>query len=170
MKSIKQHTEGLQRSALRRWIAVGDASRFIIFEKKNGKHLSEVKSFTNESAHQKVSDLTSGQPGRSFESFSQSSGGHQTGGPRHSYSSNQDPKTHAVENFLRDVSGFLNQGYSEHSFENLVLIMNSRLLGKLRSFLNENTQTVVSEEHDKDLAWISGAELESKVESLLALT
>lgn len=91
---------------------MGDASRFIIFEKEKGKALSEVKSFANETARQKVSDLTTDQAGRSFDSFSQSSGGHQTGGPRRAYSSEQDPKTHAVENFLREVSGFLEHGFA----------------------------------------------------------
>lgn len=169
MKSTKPHPEGLQRSARTRWIAVGDASRFIIFEKDKSKALSALKTFTNEAAHQKISDLTTSQPGRSFESSSRSTGGHQTGAPRHAYSSEQDPKTHAVENFLRNVSDFLNQGHHEHSFENLVLITNDRLLGKLRSFLAESTQASVSEEHPKDLAWLSGPELESRVNSLLTL-
>lgn len=170
MKNTKPNLEVLQRSVRTRWIAVGDASRFVVFRKDKGESLVEVKAFTNETAHLKISDLTTGKPGRSFDSFSKGSGGHQTGAPRHAYTNEQDPKAHAVEMFVRKVSAYLERAANAHSFDNLVLVMDGRLLGQVRSFMSASAQEYISETHDKNFAWLSGSELESKVEALLALS
>lgn len=156
-------------STNKKWIAVGDAARFVIYEKKMGGSLSEVKSFHNASAHLKVSDLTTGQPGRSSDSFSRSRGGQRTTVARHAYTNEQDAKMHAEERFLREVSDYLDKAYLNHSFDSLVLVVNSRLLGKLRAFLSRNTRATVMKEHIKDLAWVCGPELEDRVESVISV-
>ena len=40
-----------------RWIAVGDASRFLVFRRKRTGNLALVKSFLNAAAHAKGSEL-----------------------------------------------------------------------------------------------------------------
>lgn len=168
MKPHKNHN-GVIQPARTDWIAVGDASRFIVYEKKKGKPFTSVKTFANEKAHLKISDLEADQPGRSFDSYTKSNGSHLTGAPRHAYASHQDPKEHAIEEFLREVTAFLDKAYSTHSFDRLVLIANSRLLGKMHGLLDATTQRAISEEHEKDLAWVTGHDLESRVQSLIAL-
>lgn len=168
MKHHKNHN-GVIEPAKTDWVAVGDASRFLVFEKKKGKPFAPVKTFNNEKARVKTSDLVGDQPGRSFDSYTRSNGSHQTATSRHAYTSQQLPKEHAVESFAREVTAFLDKAYSEHSFDRLVLVADSRLLGKLRSCLDKTTQSAVSAEYLKDFAWVTGKALEDRIESLMAL-
>lgn len=149
------------------WVVAGDASRFLIFQREENHSLRLLKAFSNAASHLKTSDLERDQPGRSFASTSQSHGGHQTGSPRHALGSEQDPKAHALEVFVSGVCEFLENARKQNSFQKLVLVADDRLLGQLRSSLNEHTSALISQVHAKDLAWISGAELEKRVESLL---
>ena len=166
MKDLK-FRNGYIQAAPSEWIAVGNASRFAIFEKKKGSSLKFIKSFDNESAHLKVSDLESDKPGRSFDSFSRSTGGHQSGTPRHSYTSHQDPKEHAMDNMVKDVATFLDHGHSTHSFDRLILVANSRLLGKMRLALEPATQEAITAQHSKDFAWVFGEDLQERVQTLI---
>lgn len=169
MKNLHRHMGPVDPRQKSKWIVVGDASRFIVFKKEKAGALEEVRSFTNEKAHQKISDLEKDQPGRTFASHTQSHGGHQTGAPRHAYVSEQDPKARATEDFVNEVASFLDHALTEHSFEKLVLIANDRLLGMLRPALNKATQATICQAFAKDFAWITGTELHARVEALLRL-
>lgn len=168
MKLHKQHNAVIE-PARTDWIAVGDASRFIIYKKRKGETFAPVKTFTNPGAHLKVSEFESDQPGRSFDSHTRSNGSHLTGPSRHAYTSQQDPKEHAIEEFAREVTAFLDKSHKDHLFNRLILVANSRLLGRLRSLLDKKTQEAVSAEHTKDFSWITGQELDSRIQSLIAL-
>lgn len=168
MGAQKQHARFIE-TAPKEWIAVGDASRFIIFERKKTKAYASIKSFSNEKAHEKISDLERDQPGRSFDSFASKKNG-QAGVPRHAYTSPQDPKEHAVEQLVKDVSEFLNDAHNLRSFDRLTIVANSRLLGKLRDNLREKTKEAISAEHCKDFAWLTGQALEERVQELVAVS
>lgn len=164
MKLQKRRNEFLS-SPKTDWVAVGDAGKFTIFEKR-GKSLTSVKSFSNEKAHLKISELQTDQPGRSFNSFSRGNG-HSSATPRHAYTSHQDPKEHAVETFVKTVSEYLDTSYKTNSFDRLVLVANSRLLGKMRSSLAQKTLEAVTAEHPKDFAWVSEHDLKGRLQSLM---
>lgn len=149
------------------WVVVGDASRFLVFELGNGFSLTPLESFTNETAHLKISEMETDRPGRSFESTSRGHGGHQTAGLRHSYSSEQDPKEHALEKFVQKMSRFLVQEHKNNSFKKLDLIIEQRLLGMLLSSLDKSTRATVSHTYAKDFAWMSGTELTGKIKTVL---
>lgn len=72
-----------------------------------------------------------------------------------------------METFLRQTSGFLDNAHGKRAFDRLILIANSRLLGRLRSLISSTTQGTIQAEHTKDFAWLAGDELQSRVETLI---
>ncbi|MEZ4749410.1 MAG: host attachment protein [Bdellovibrionota bacterium] len=114
----------------KRWVVVGDASRFIVFENRSFRDLNELKRFSNPDALRKISTMTTDQPGRGF-----ARNRHQntSGVPRHAYTSEQDPKAHSLETTVKRVGEFLDKASGRNEFDELVLVMEGKLSGQLQT-------------------------------------
>ncbi|MCB0416189.1 MAG: host attachment protein [Bdellovibrionaceae bacterium] len=164
MAGQKDNVIPIQGYHKNRWIVVGDASRFIVYEKHVHRDLHELGRFPNPAAHEKISAIASDQPGRGFSRNRQQKA---AGVPRHAYSSEQDPKSHALETVVKTVGEFLNTACAQHKFDEFVLVMDGRLSGILRTNLRKSTLQSLVGSVEKDLAWLEGTDLKSRIEAVI---
>jgi protein required for attachment to host cells len=87
-------------------------------------------------------DLKSDRPGRAFDTGS---------GQRHAMEPRSDPHSQEKLAFARKVAGLLNEAAACGEFQRLVLVAPPRMLGALRSQLDEPTRALVTWELARDL-------------------
>ena len=68
---------------------------------------------------------------------------------------------------MKDVGQFLDSACSQHKFDDLIFVMDGKLSGFLKENLGKSTREALLATHDKDLAWLEGQGLKSRLESLL---
>lgn len=85
--------------------------------------------------HDLIARRLRGPAGRTQESFSWSSGGHQTGHRRHSYSSATPPKKKASQALLAEGAKFVRQEYRKRKFDHLALVANPTTYGTFKDLL-----------------------------------
>ncbi|MBI4356887.1 MAG: host attachment protein [Gammaproteobacteria bacterium] len=137
------------------WILVAESSRARIFElcRVNvapmserstplPNSLKEVSDFSNPGARLHERELGADLPGRGFSC---------KGGSKHSYEPPQSLKEQAIENFSKQLCDHIENAYSVHQFERLVLIAPPDFLGCLRKNLTEATKKLVIHEIQKNL-------------------
>lgn len=151
------------------WFVTMHRSHAQIFEHAE-KGLKLIREFAHPEGRMKGSKLVSDHPGRSFDSYSRSSGGHQTGVPRHSMGSEVDPKSEIAIQFAKSVAEWIETARTQNHFTHLLLIAEPHLMGILRSSLSRATRRLVQSQLEKDYAWLSQPELEKRLLSLLPAT
>ncbi len=150
------------------WVAVLQNRQIQIFSYEwPEKRLKCLLDFIQPRYQDLISQRLRDSQGRSFDSFSKSKGGHQTGGPRHSLSSRTSPQERISEVLVRKVSAFIEEGRKKREFDHLGLFADPHLLGLLRSHLSPSTHRSIALEIDSNLAWLKKSQLEKKILSYL---
>lgn len=126
------------------WILAAESSRANIYALESRiQPLIEVESFAHSEGRALVQDMTSDQPGRSFDSNGL--------GGRHAVGKEVDPKHHEAQIFAKRLADRLDEGRTHGSFDELILIAPPAFLGLLRESLNAQTSKLVGRTLDKNL-------------------
>ena len=91
------------------------------------------------------------QPGRAFNSSSQSHGGHGTSSPRHALGSEVTPHELSARRFSSHLAAMLENGRTEHRYSKLVLVSEPKFLGILRDALSPQVKERVTVTLEKDI-------------------
>lgn len=137
------------------WVVVADKHRARIFTKPNG-HLEQigeampVRRYKNNPKHV---------VGRVFSSASRYI--------RHCLSYKQDQEFKMALDFVGDLALFLEQAEKERAYDRLVLAAPPKMLGNFRKLLNENVQSKIIAEVNKDLTKMSEGKLMEEIKSIV---
>jgi len=138
------------------WFAILEGKRFQIFSYRTEKNLLEpICNFQEPDFRGRIEKRLRDSPGRIFNSFSRSKGGHQTASPRHSYSSQISPKKQASLDLLHQACVFLDRESRKDSFQHLALFANPQNLGFLRNHLTTLTTKRVKFEVPHSLSYLN---------------
>ena len=139
-----------------RWFVIIEGNRFDIFSQSSTHNeLSLIYTFQQSDRRTETDRQLRDSPGRSYDSFSRSSGGHQTAAPRHSYSSHVSPKKRVSLNLLHQACFFLEQERRKDSFQQLAIFASPRDLGFLRTHLRPLTLRRVQFEVPRSLSYLT---------------
>jgi len=129
------------------WLAVLEGARFQTFSFSQAKG-SLVCQYDNRlpTLREKVAKRLRDSAGRSFESFSRSTGGHRTGPPRHSYTSILTPKEVVQRETALLASRYLEKARRNRAFDALIIVAEKPQLGFLRSHLSQATLKTIEKE------------------------
>lgn len=148
------------------WIVVCDRSQARIFKANGkGKELSLEQKIAHPAGRKKGRELVGDKPGRSFDSHTLSKKG-QTGGSRHALAPKTTPEEHETEIFAKNLADTIEKGRKGKTFNALVLVAESKLLGCVKGYLKPATLNI-AKIHEKDLAWLSGKDLQSRLSQLV---
>lgn len=132
------------------WILVADSAHGRVFSTPDSRMISEVADYAHPEARQHERDLTSDEPGRSFDSAGQ---GRHAMEPKHAAHDSE------AEAFAGELAEALEKGRNEHRYERLVLIAPPEFLGRIRNRLSKPTARSVVAEIDKNLVHLDAQEL-----------
>lgn len=131
------------------WTLVADRSEARLF-RGAPRHLRRIETFSHVAGRLKDSEIYSDRAGRSFDSMGKSGHANQ---PAHSPSENL-----AIE-FARMLAGVLERGRTDHQYEALVVVADSKFLGRLRHELTKETAKLVVGSLARDLSGVFDADL-----------
>lgn len=125
------------------WVLVADASRARLFSinKRTGP-LTEIKDWIDEGSRQKIQDMVTDKPGRTFDSVGQG---------RHVMESNVDPKREEELRFSKFICEQLYDFFQNHGLERLHIAASPSFLGWIREHLHKNLKKKIGSETPKDL-------------------
>ena len=128
------------------WVVVADASkaRFLRGRSPNSE-LEEFHDLVSEASRRKELDLVTDKPGR----FHDDQGDHSPGAPRSS--TEPSAKEHEADSFAKSIADYLDQQSSQGAFENLSVVAEPKVLGRLRKSLASHTKEKILEEVTKNL-------------------
>jgi len=138
------------------WLAILEGTRFQTFsfswssKKLTCEHDRKLPSF-RELVEHNLRDS----PGRSFDSLSRSQGGHQTGKPRHSYSSPLSPKKKILYHTATLAAKQIEQSRRCGAFDAIVIVAEPSQLGFLRRHLSSTTQKKIKAQIPKTVTKLS---------------
>ena len=114
----------------------GAAAKFWLTTSRFGDW-QPLKNLQHPASETRERELTSDRPGRSFDSF---------GSGRHAMSRPSSAHDQELLRFAEQVADYLNSGVADGSFKNLVLLVEPRFLGHLRSKLSPaaNAATILT--------------------------
>jgi len=122
------------------WLALVEKKRVQIFSYSlTTKTLDSVFVRDQPDYHEAIDRLVRDSAGRSQASYSRSRGGHQSGHPRHSYSSFLTPDQKASGHLFKAASDFLKEERKKDSYQALAIIGHPQSLGHFREFLDAKT-------------------------------
>jgi len=140
------------------WILVADSARARIFTAEHvSGPLREVKDIAHSEAHLKDQDLVTDRPGRNTGS----------GGAHHALNDKNDPKRHEAAQFAGRLAEELEHGRVNNRFEQLILVAEPSLLGRVRDHLNEHLKRMISFELDKNLAQLDASKIREHLPEIL---
>jgi protein required for attachment to host cells len=140
------------------WIVTANASIAHFFcQESTSSDLEEIHDIANADVHQLTTDSESDRLGQHAASKSR----HSVGAPTQpsGYQPHQSPAEHSTELFARKIATYLQRGYQQGRFNNLILAASPEFLGTLRKQLEPNLSSVVSLEIDKDYTQVNTNEL-----------
>lgn len=136
------------------WILVADSARARILSASDPRVVSELADYAHPQSRQHDRDLTSDQPGRSFDSSGQG---------RHAMEPEQSAHEHEADAFAAELAQALDEGRAAHRFQRLVLIAPPAFLGRVRHHLPKATAQTIATQIDKNLVQSSPDEVLSYV-------
>jgi len=152
------------------WLATLEKGRFQVFEYLSGKKtLSKVFETSPTIFKEKTFKRLRDSPGRSFESFSWSQGGHGTGPARHSYSSRTSPREKVRFEILRTGSLFLEKASKEKRFDRLAIFASPHTRGAFKKMIGPKLTRKVELEKNSPGFYLSPHEVKKKLISLIPL-
>jgi protein required for attachment to host cells len=134
------------------WILVANRTGAKLFETHRGsKTLEFPKEFACAEGRIRGSDSYRDQPGRSFNSSSQSHGGHGTASPRHALGSETTHHEMVAYKFASTLAAMLEKAENSQSFSRLVLVAEPHFLGVLRGALSSQVKARIAITLEKDI-------------------
>jgi protein required for attachment to host cells len=134
------------------WILVTHRTGAKLFETKGpNKPLEFPKEFAFPEGKLTGSETYRDQPGRSFDSSSQSHGGHGTSHPRHALSSEVTHRELSARKFARSLAEMLEKGEEAHHYSKLVIVSEPRFMGVLKNALSPQVAKLISRTLEKDI-------------------
>jgi len=144
------------------WIVTANNGRARVYAQKEANSaLLEVEELTNPSQRGRVSDIDTDQLGQLAASKSIKSVGAAT--QPSGYEPNQTPLEHQAELFARSVADYLLQGYTQNSYQRLILAAGPEFLGLLRKLLDKNVSNAISLELNKDYTQLAPNDLQAQL-------
>ncbi len=141
------------------WILAADSSRARIFEEMDEEHhLLEVQDFANPAGHAQDQELLTDKPER--RKVPQGAIG-----SAHDGEAAVSPVEHENIRFSREIGDYLERARSQQRFDRLYVIAAPKFLGLLRQNLSKESQKLIEEEIDKNIAWFDKHEIEKFVQN-----
>lgn len=138
------------------WLALIEKKRIQIFSYSlSTKELDSTYILEETDHHETVSKLIRDSAGRTQASYSRNHGGHQTGHPKHSYSSLFSPDQKATLHLFKKAAGFLKKERQKGSYQALALIGHAHSLGQFKSLLDHHTQKTITLQSTSFLNYVS---------------
>lgn len=131
------------------WTLVADRSEARLF-RGAPRYLRRIETFSHVVGRLKDSEIDSDRAGRSFDRMGKTGHANQ---PAHS------PSENLANEFARMLAGVLERGRTDHQYEALVVIADSKFLGRLRQELTTETAKLVIGSLAKDLSGVLDADL-----------
>jgi protein required for attachment to host cells len=137
---------------MKTWVAVANRTevRFFEVDEKAKNKLKLIKKIENPKGRLKNSDINADRPGVSTFTFAFS---------RTSLRKPQEPTDRVAQIFAKSISEELERGYNAHLFQNLILVVEPRFLGKIRAALSKQISEIVRRTLNKDLAHVPDSQL-----------
>lgn len=152
------------------WLAIIEKKRVQIFSYSlSTKNLEPVFSLCEPDYHEAVDRLIRDSAGRSQASYTRSQGGHQTGHPRHSYSSILSPDQKAAGHLFKTAASFLKKEGKKETFQALALIGHPHSLGQFREFLDAKTLNKITLQSKSFANYVSPRKQVKRLLSLLPI-
>lgn len=123
------------------WVVVADAARARILASAGPNDLHEIYAFTHPESRNHDGDLAEGGKGEVIES---------KGSSTRRTEPKSLPTEKEAERFARAIAEFLEKHRQQENFEDLVLVAEPQMLGRLRGQLNSQTANCVTRSIDKD--------------------
>lgn len=141
------------------FILVADRGGARLFGKA-GDGLKRIEVIDHPDGQLKGREIDSDKSGRSFDSV---------GHGRHANGRDHTATEHVADVFATHLSKMLEQRRTDNQFSKLIIVADSRFLGKLRAALTPQTAKLVVGSLDRDLAGISDRDLVAHVAPLLRI-
>ncbi|HVV63975.1 MAG TPA: host attachment protein [Rhizomicrobium sp.] len=144
-------------NADRTLVAVFDAAHVRFFEyKAQLGRLEQVLEEVSSGLHHDRRDIESDKPGRGF-----------SGGQRHAYESEHDPRKLEKHDFARAVAQAIEAALDAHKFNALVVVAPERGVGEFRSVASDKVKETIWREVKKEFANLTDPELERRLVPIL---
>ncbi|MGZ3744219.1 MAG: host attachment protein [Pseudobdellovibrionaceae bacterium] len=137
---------------MKTWVAVANRceARFFEIDEKKKDKLKFIKKIENPKGRLRDSEINADRPGVNKFSFAFS----QT-----SLTKPQKPTERVAQVFAKSVSEELEKGFEAHLFQNLILVVEPRFLGKIRAALSKKIFDTVTSTLHKDLGHVADHDL-----------
>ncbi len=140
-----------------KWIMLANSNDCRIYEyDRHNKHLALVEEISHPENRLKVHDLTSDSPGH-YKSGSNNRG---------SYEPAVSPLDTSIDEFAREMAERLDAGRNQHEYDDIVLMMSSKMEGLLNKHLNKHTKALVKQIVQKNVVFLSDHELSLYLDKL----
>ncbi len=138
------------------WVVVADGGRARIFSRaKRFSDLRPVDVLDEPDARARERDLTSDQPGRSFDSH---------GSGRHAVGQESGTKDEIMEDFARRIAHRIEAGRTGGDFQHLMLVAAPTVLGAIRPILSQSSGQLIVSEVSKNLAHHEPADIQKIID------
>jgi protein required for attachment to host cells len=125
------------------WILAANRTRARLFElDERERSVSEIENFVNPEGRAPAGSRGENRPPRTYDS---------KGAGRHAIEPHTEPVLKFAERFARRISSVLEDGRTQHKFQQIMLIAPPRFLGHLRNCMPSNLRSCVVREVDKDM-------------------
>ena len=141
-----------------KWIMLANSNDCRIYEyDRQHKHLALVQEISHPENRLKIHDWTSDSPGH-----------YQSAGNRGSYVPEVSPVELSVDEFAREMAERLDHGRTHHEYDDVTLLMPSKMEGLLNKHLTKHTKSLVEKIVQKNLVFLSEHELAQYLEKLFS--
>lgn len=142
-----------------KWIMVANSNDCRIYEYDHHKqYLALVDEINHPENKLKVHDLTTDHPGH-----------YRSCGTHHgSFEPEHSPLDFNIDEFAREMAVRLNKGRNDHSFDDITLLMSSKMEGLLAKHLNKPTKECIKAIIQKNLMFLSEHELKQYLNKLFS--
>jgi len=124
------------------------------------KDLEPIKEIENERAHLKEQDYQVDRPGRTFG---------KSGELRHAMESSTAYKETVTEEYCQSIADELNDHFQKGSFERLILVSSPKVLGILRSKMEDVCKKSIVDSVSSDLTHLDVEELNQALKAKISL-
>ncbi|HVT62380.1 MAG TPA: host attachment protein [Legionellaceae bacterium] len=140
-----------------KWIMLANSNDCRIYEyDRRHKHLVLVQEISHPENKLKVHDWTTDHPGH------YKSGYHNRG----SFEPETSPVEVSIDEFAREMAECLEEGRTHHKYDDITLMMPSRMEGLLNKHLNKHTKALVDKIIQKNLLFLSEHELSQYLDKI----
>jgi len=141
------------------WVVIADGARARIFAANQaGRNLRPALGYELVGDRRHGRDIVTDRPGRTKDRAAQG---------RHAMEPPTDPHEQQEIALARELAHLLDEARRKREFDELAIIAEPRMLGRIREFLPHETRKTVRAEVPKDLSRLDLRELEERVPQLI---